>query len=336
MAVGLKGQFERFFPGVAVAVTVGLSAAFLSENYGAPAMLLAILIGLALHFLSDDPRLAAGLDFAAKTLLRTGIALLGLRVNIEMFEQLGLPVLVAVAGGVVSTILFGVIVAPLIGKDRIFGLLSGGAVAICGASAAMAIAAAISRNDKAEAEREMVFVVIGVTMLSTLAMIFYPLIAGYLAFDSRMSGIFLGATIHDVAQVAGAGFSISPVAGETAVVVKLIRVTMLAPVVLVAAMSFRQTANTEIGRRPPLLPGFVVVFLVLTGLNSVIHMPVAVGAWAGDISRWSLLIAIAAVGIKTSIPDVVHIGRKAIALLVTETVFLAILFLTIIMFLGQV
>lgn len=323
---------RNIFPGLSIAVMVSLAASFLSEHYGAPAMLLAILIGLALHFLSEDERSAAGLDFAARTLLRAGIALLGLRVSIAMFSDLGLPALLILAAAVVATIAFGLLAARATGKDARFGVLTGGAVAICGASAAMAIAAVLARPKSDEAEREMVFVVIGVTMLSTLAMIFYPVAAASLGLSDVLTGLFLGATIHDVAQVAGAGFSVSVPAGETAVFVKLIRVTMLAPVVLATALAFRDRlpGNTA---RPPLIPGFVLIFLILAGINSWLNIPETVTELAGNLSRWALLIAIAAVGIKTSLPRILGVGGKAFAVLIAETLFLAA-FILIALWLG--
>ena len=187
----------------------------------------AILIGLALHFLAEDPKTAAGLDFASRTVLRIGIALLGLRVSVAMFADLGAPVIAMIVAAVALTIAFGILASKLLSQSTAFGVLTGGAVAICGASAALAISATLGSRTK-EADQQMVFTVIGVTMLSTLAMIFYPIIASLAGLDDHQTGIFLGSTIHDVAQVAGAGFSVSVPAGETAVFVKLIRVTMLA------------------------------------------------------------------------------------------------------------
>lgn len=315
------------FPGLSVTVLIALASAFLSEHYGAPAMLLAILIGLALHFLAEDPKTANGLDFASRTVLRLGIALLGLRVSIAMFAELGTAVIVMIVAAVVLTILFGLLASRLSGQGIGFGFLTGGAVAICGASAAMAISAALGGARDKEADQQMVFAVIGVTMLSTFAMIFYPILASQAGLDDHATGIFLGATIHDVAQVAGAGFSVSVPAGETAVFVKLIRVTMLAPVVLVAALAFRRGVSDPQMRRPPLLPGFVVAFLALALLNSVVSIPPVIGEIAGTVSRWALLVAIAAVGVKTSLPEVFRIGGRAITLLVAETVFLALLVL---------
>ncbi|WP_244618711.1 putative sulfate exporter family transporter [Rhizobium sp. 18065] len=312
---------------------IALASAFLSEHYGAPAMLLAILIGLALHFLAEDPKTARGLDFASRTMLRLGIALLGLKVSVGMFAELGIKVMAMIVASVVMTILFGLLASRLSGQGSRFGFLTGGAVAICGASAAMAISAALGGARDRDADQQMVFVVIGVTMLSTLAMIFYPILASQVGLDDFATGIFLGATIHDVAQVAGAGFSVSGPAGETAVFVKLIRVTLLAPVVLVAAIVFRRgLSGTETVHRPPLLPAFVIVFLALASLNSLVTIPAAIANAAGEISRWSLLVAIAAVGVKTSLPEVFGIGRRAIGLLIGETVFLAVLVLSALTF----
>lgn len=328
----IRDQWQRLFPGLSVTVLIALASAFLSEHYGAPAMLLAILIGLALHFLAEDPKTAAGLDFASRAVLRIGIALLGLRVSVAMFTELGAAVIAMIVGAVLITILFGILASRLSGQGTAFGVLTGGAVAICGASAALAISATLGNRSK-EADQQMVFTVIGVTMLSTLAMIFYPIVASMAGLDDHQTGIFLGATIHDVAQVAGAGFSVSVPAGETAVFVKLIRVIMLAPVVLVAALAFRRSVSGDV-KRPPLLPGFVIAFLLLGALNSLVAIPTAVSDWAGTVSRWALLVAIAAVGVKTSLPEVFKIGGRAIGVLVADTVFLALLALSAIVFLG--
>ena len=326
------GFWKLRFPGLSIAALIALASAFLSEHYGAPAMLLAILIGLALHFLAEDQRTLIGLEFAARVLLRLGIALLGLRISLDMFADLGISVLAVLVGAVVLTISFGMVAARFSGQQTSFGVLTGGAVAICGASAAMAIAAVLPRTSSQEAERDMVFAVFGVTMLSTLAMILYPVLAAALGLNEAVTGLFLGATIHDVAQVVGAGFSVSEPTGEMAVLVKLIRVTLLAPVVLVIALAYRRALPSG-AKRPPIIPLFVVVFLALAVLNSSVSLPQIVTEFAGGVSRWALLAAIAAVGVKTSLPKVMQVGRRAIGLLVAETLFLAILILLAVEFL---
>ncbi len=324
------------FPGFAVSALVAATAQFLSEHYGAPAMLLALLLGLALNFLSEaGTRTAPGIDFTARTVLRLGVALLGARISVDMLAQLGGPAIALVIGGVILTIAFSLLASRFVGRKWRFALLTGGSVAICGASAAMAIAAVLPRHEKSE--RDLVFTVLCVTVLSTVAMVLYPMLAQVFDFNARDSGVFLGGTIHDVAQVVGAGFSISPETGETATLVKLIRVSMLAPVVLCFSLVIRQMglADERVGgKNPPLMPGFVIGFLILAAVNSFGLIPAIVSDWAGSLSRWALLIAIAAVGIKTSLGRMLEVGAGAIVLIVAETVFLGVFIIAGLHFLG--
>ena len=331
----LSRTLSDAFPGFAVSVLVAATAQFLSEHYGAPAMLLALLLGLALNFLAEEgTRTAPGVALTARTILRLGVALLGVRISVSMLAALGWPMILLVITGVVATILFALGAARLFGRKWRFALLTGGSVAICGASAAMAIAAVLPRHERSE--RDLVFTVLAVTVLSTVAMVIYPMLSGWFGYDERTAGVFLGGTLHDVAQVVGAGFSIGQEAGDTATLVKLIRVSMLAPVVLVFSLIIRSQglADTAGGARPPLLPGFVIGFLVLAALNSLGLIPTLVADVAADLSRWCLLVAIAAVGIKTSLARMLEVGPTAIALLVLETVFLGAWVLIGLNFLG--
>ncbi len=312
------------FPGVLISGLIALAAQFISDHYGAPAMLMALLFGIALNFLSEDTPCKQGIAFSAKIILRVGVALLGMRISFEMAMELGWPVVALVIGGVIATILFGMLIARLLGHDTHFAFLSAGSVAICGASAAMAISALLPRDDKSE--ERLVFTVVGVTLMSTIAMIAYPILADAIGFDDTLAGIFIGATIHDVAQVVGAGFSVSQETGDIATVVKLIRVAMLAPVILVASLIIRNsTMAGKGGERPPIIPGFVLGFVVLVILNSFHVFPPAVTEVSAEISRWALLTAIGAVGLKTSLREVMNVGGSAIAVLVTETAFIACL-----------
>ncbi len=315
----LDGVPKGFF----VAAVVAICAQFLSDHYGAPAMLMALLLGIAFHFLAEEGPCKVGIEFTAKTVLRIGVALLGVRISVELLIGLGPAFITLIVAGVILTILFGLLGAKLLGRGWRLALLTGGSVAICGASAAMAIAAVLPRNE--HSERNLLFTVLSVTVLSTVAMIVYPIISTALDFDDMAAGIFIGGTIHDVAQVVGAGFSVSNEAGETATLVKLIRVSMLAPVVLMFAivMRSRSDAAEVSGKRPPLVPTFVVGFMVLATLNSLHLIPAPVADFFSSVSRWALLIAIAAVGMKTSLSTISTVGGQAIVLIVTETVFIA-------------
>jgi uncharacterized integral membrane protein (TIGR00698 family) len=275
--------------------------------------------------------------------LRLGVALLGMRISVELLMGLGASTILLLVLAIAATVGFGLVAARLLGRGWRLALLTSGAVAICGASAAMAIAAVLPKNEFSE--RNLIFTVLSVTVLSTVAMIFYPILAQSLGLDARATGIFFGGTIHDVAQVVGAGFSVSPEAGDTATLVKLIRVTMLAPVVIVFALATRNVgqgmdmatgAAAGKAARPPLLPGFVLAFLALAALNSLGFVPEAVSGFGSDLSRWALLAGIVAVGMKTSLRRVLDVGGDAVALIVAETLFIGLFILAGIHYLGHI
>ena len=137
-----KATWRDHVPGLVIVAAGTLAAGFISDHYGAPLTLMSLLIGLALNFLSADARLTPGLGFASRSLLRWGIVLVGLRVTFGQIVALGPVALLAVLVIVAVTIGCGVLVGRRLGFDAAFGTLAGGAVAICGASAAMALAMA--------------------------------------------------------------------------------------------------------------------------------------------------------------------------------------------------
>jgi len=307
------------FPGLAVAATVAVAAMFLSEHYHASAMLFALLLGMSLNFLSQEGKCVEGIQVSATTVLRVGIALLGLRISLAQVLDLGLTTAGLVALSVLATIAIGVLLARVCALNARFGVLTGGAVAICGASAALAIAAVLPRH--ADSDRDTSFAVIGVTALSTLAMIAYPIVVGSLGLDPRDSGVFLGGTIHDVAQVVGAGYGMSKETGDTATIVKLLRVAMLLPVVFLVSLIVRRSAIDR--RATPLLPMFGVAFFALVIVNSLGWVPRALGDVAGELSRWCLVAAIAAIGMKTSLKELSVVGLRPVLLMVLQTAALA-------------
>lgn len=316
-------------PGVLVSAIVALAASSLAQHYGAPVMLFALLLGMALNFLSEDGRCRAGLDVMAKQVLRMGVALLGLRITFDQVMALGWKPLGMVLLSVVLTIAVGVVLARWMGFKAFFGLLTGGAVAICGASAALALSAAMPQHPLKE--RATLFTVIGVSALSTLAMMLYPMLVHGLNLSEQQAGFFLGGTIHDVAQVVGAGYSLSPTTGDAATLIKLIRVAMLVPVIALAAWMTGRYMQTQglascDAKRPPLLPWFAVAFAVLVGVHSLGLVPRFVVSAGNTASQWCLMGAMAAIGMKTHLKDVLTVGWKPVLLMVIETVFLAILF----------
>ena len=310
-------------PGFLVSAMVAAAATFLSEHYGAPVMLFALLLGMALNFLSDEGQCKPGIEYTSRTVLRLGVALLGMRLTLAQIAALGWKPVLLVVIVVTVTICLSVLAARALGFNKLFGLLTGGATAICGASAALALAAALPSHP--QKEKAVLFTVIGVSALSTAAMIAYPMLANLFSLSPLQAGGFLGGTIHDVAQVVGAGYSMSRETGDAATVVKLMRVAMLLPVILCATLVTRAQGADTGGQRPPLLPGFAVAFLVLACINSTGLVPASVQQLGNDLSRWALVIAISALGMKTRLKELASVGIKPIALMVGETVFLAAL-----------
>jgi uncharacterized integral membrane protein (TIGR00698 family) len=318
-----RGYIEtsrRVAPGLAVAAVVAIAATFLSVHYHASAMLFALLLGMALNFLAEEGKCLPGIQFAASMVLRTGVALLGLRITVAQVAALGWGTVALVVASVALTILVGVALARLMKVGTALGTLTGGAVAICGASAALAIASILPKHKNAE--RDASFTVIGVTALSTLAMILYPMVAGAFGFDHHAAGVFIGATIHDVAQVVGAGYSVSTETGDTATIVKLLRVAMLLPVCIVIGLALH-VRGSQATHAAPVLPWFAVAFAILVLVASTGWVPPAVIDAGSNLSRWCLVTAIAAIGMKTSLRSLVDMGLKPVMLLVVETLFLA-------------
>ena len=324
----LRQLAPGFFLSAAVAVAAVLSAPYVARALPIPAMVIALFIGIALNSLAKRPAFEPGILFCVKTLLRWAVALLGLRIALAEIAALGLGTVVIVVLSMAITIVSGFLLARVFGQSDHYGALAGAGTAVCGASATLATASVLPHYQGKEADT--VFVVIAVNALSTIAMVLYPPLCAVLGFDSTLTGIMLGATIHDVAQVAGAGYAVSEPTGNTAVIVKLFRVLLLFPVVVSIAWWFLRP-------RPPFsalkasVPVFALVFLALCVLNSILSsLPVAADVYQptkaalGHVSTWGLLIAIGALGLGTSISAIAKLGWRHVATVTGTTIVILV------------
>lgn len=316
-------QSKSLGKGTLLALVIAMAASFVAEHYGGPRLLYALTFGLALHPLYESAAIQSGVDFSARTLLRLGVVLLGARITADQILALGWQTAAMVMVAMTVTIALGLGLARRLGLPAAQGMLSSGSVAICGASAAMALSAVLPQN-KANTQFTLL-VVVGVTLLSTLAMVIYPYLSHLMGFNDLQSGIFLGATIHDVAQVVAAGMLLSPDAGATATVVKLFRVLLLLPIVSLAALAFQQRAAVieTNAQKPPLFPLFLLGFIVMVALSSIHVIPPSWSQTASQASGWLLVVAISAAGVKTSFADLALLGWRPILMLVSETAVLA-------------
>lgn len=307
-------------PGTALAAIVAGAAYALSGSLGGPVMVYALLVGMALHSLMGRPAIKPGIEFSGRRVLRIGVALLGLRITLGEVQALGFGTAGIAAGSVAVTLIGGYWFARWVGLSRQFAIITAGAVAICGASAALAVAAVMPHDD--DTDRHAILAVVGVNALSTVAMVAYPLLTGALAWDDVTAGIFLGASIHDVAQVVGAGYTVSPLAGETATLVKLMRVACLVPAVAVIAWLFHTRGEEGTGKPPP-LPAFLIVFMLLVAVNSTGLLPDVVADALRKASGVLLVVAVAALGVKTSLRGLVTVGAAPIVAMVAQTLIVA-------------
>ncbi|WP_077341703.1 YeiH family protein [Pseudocolwellia agarivorans] len=313
---------KALLPGISITTITGLAALFLSEHYGAPAMLFALLLGIAMSFLYEDSPCRKGIEFAATFILRVGVALLGLRIALNDLISLGWETVFILILAIASTICLGVILSKQFKLSKSFGALTGGSVAICGASAAMAITAILPEHK--DKERDTLVTIIAVTSLSTIAMVVYPIIVTYLGLNDIDSGFFLGGTIHDVAQVVGAGYSISEETGDMSTLVKLVRVSFLMPVVLVMLFIIKLNKNTKNNNtKATKIPGFLIAFIILMFINSFIALPEIILEPATSFSRFALVVSIAAIGMKSNFSKLKCVGFKPIVLMLVETIWIA-------------
>lgn len=325
----LAVKCKTIWPGLGVATITGMAALFLSEHYNAPAMLFALLLGMAVSFLyQNNMQCECGIDFASNSILRAGVVLLGLRIALGDLAVLGWQTALMLAFAIFTTTVLGVFLAKSLGLQKRFGALTGGSVAICGASAALAISTILPKGKNHE--RDTLLTVIGVTAMSTIAMILYPILSAQLGMNDTEAGIFLGGTIHDVAQVVGAGYSVSDSAGDMATLTKLVRVAMLMPVVLIMMLVIKRfyNADTKAGEGEiPKMPMFLVGFILLMLLNSFVSLPTVVVETGTQVSRFFLVVSITAIGMKSNLGKLAEVGVLPIVMIITETLWIAILIL---------
>jgi len=321
-------SLRQFVPGIVAAAFVALAAYLVAPYVGRvapiPAMVIALVFGIALNPVVARPLTKPGMDFCVRTVLRWAVALLGLRVGFADIAALGLGTAVLIIVSMIATIVAGFAFARWSGQTAGFGALVGVGTAVCGASATLAVSTVVP--DYKSKQADIAFVVVAVNALATLCMLVYPPICALLGFDAQTTGVMLGGTIHDVAQVAGAGYAVSAAVGNAAVIVKLFRVFLLLPVVLAVSGYFTRIGFSHGEARVP-VPGFALVFLALCTLNSLLPLvPSLLPVYAPvksalvEASNWGLLLAIGALGLGTSVRTIIGLGWRHITTVLGTTV----------------
>lgn len=312
----------KFLPGVAFSAAVALSSMGLSAWFGGPTPLYAMVCGLVLSAFARREDLQAGFDLCTGPLLKFAIALLGTKIAFDEVVVLGAMPVLLIFASICAGLAGSAFAARRSGLGLEFGLIAGAAVAICGVSAALAAASLFKQSP--EIRRDTLFTALTVTLLSTIAMVTYPSVGNWLGLDDIHTGLFLGATIHDLAQVVGAGYGVSPLAGDSAVVTKLVRVALLAPVICGVALISHQSANFKIN-----FPWFIAFFGVAALWHSAGLLPKPLVEISNAVSGFTLLGAIVAIALKTQWKTLLNGEWRRFALIVAHTAVLAVATATI-------
>ncbi|WP_303830871.1 YeiH family protein [Asticcacaulis taihuensis] len=320
LASKLPARLPEVFPGIAIAALIGAVAFGLHQlphmNAVSPAILAAV-IGLFLaHAVKLPDRAEAGIAFSSRSLLRWAVALLGLQVSFGQIVAIGWTGFAIVASGLaVSFVTIRALGRKLGVAPKLAELIAAG-TSICGASAVAGVNAVTGAEDE-----DVAYAVAMVTLFGTAAMLLYPLIDHWLMLDARRYGLWAGASIHEVAQVVGATAQVGPAATQSGAIAKLTRVLMLAPLVMTLRFERRKA---EAGNTGAAVPLFVIGFLALVAVNSLIALPHELTALAGQISGFLLAVALGAMGLKTHINGLKAKGWAPLALGAFGTVFISL------------
>ncbi len=310
---------HRLWPGISIVVVISALAFLLARvpalaALGLSALTIAILVGALLgniaHRALANPAAQPGFQFAQKTLLRVGVALYGLNLSVQQILEVGPAAIAADLFVVASTIFVGWWVGfRWLKMDRDTVLLASAGSGICGAAAVVAtesvLGAAPHKTSAAVGQ---------VVLFGSLAMLVYPLLFGVLGIARAPFGIYVGSTVHEVAQVVAIGKTIGGVTAENAVIVKMIRVMMLAPFLIVLGrFAPRHTPLTKTTGAPP-LPGFAIAFIVIAIVHPYLGLPAAAVTALRTLDIVLLAAAMAALGLDTTIAKLRLAGRDALVL----------------------
>jgi uncharacterized integral membrane protein (TIGR00698 family) len=289
------------------------------------ALLLVILLGMLWKSLlplpdGTDP----GIRLAQRPILRLAVAGLGFRLSFQEVARIGGPAMLVILVSTIAALGFGLWIARLFRLDEKLGILLAVGTSICGASAIVAADSVVQGQ-----RRDVAVSLASITFLGTLGIVLYPLLARLLGLPEFLYGVWAGASLHEMAQVVAAGYGVSEPAGDAATIVKLARITLLAPIVFFISWQLRRVHQTAGEAKVPLVPWFLVLFLVFAGVNSIGILAPSAVAVLQRIDLWLLAVGMAGVGLQTGFSDLRAAGPRTLAIGLAQWVFLAVLSLAL-------
>jgi uncharacterized integral membrane protein (TIGR00698 family) len=297
-------------------------------------MILSIMIGIAFHNIVGTAAWAkAGVNFSLRRLLRLAIILLGLQLTSHQIIEIGGRGLGIIVATVLATFVFTVWIGRLLGVDAKLAQLIAAGTSICGASAVIATNTVTNAEDE-----DVAYAVACVTVFGSVAMFTYPLLPDLLHLDPHAFGLWSGASIHEIAQVVAVAFQDGQKAGEFGTIAKLSRIMLLAPMVIaIGLMAARGMKGGKFAGasspRPP-VPWFVLGFVALVGVNSLVIIPHEAKAWIVAATTFLLSVALAAMGLETNLIKLMAKGLRPALLGGFAFLFIASFSLTLIKWMG--
>lgn len=320
-------KITNLLPGLAMVTILAVIAYF--ANHFLPVLstlLVAILLGILLRNVGLIPaRAEAGIAFASRTVLRAGVVLLGFELSIPVIASLGWGVIATILLTVSCTFLITLLLGRLMRLSLTDTILTATGTSICGAAAVAAMTAVTSQYDEDDADAAATAVA-GVTIYGTLAMFLLPILVPILGLNDLSAGTWIGAGVHEVGQVVAAGGLINTAVLDTAVVTKLGRVLMLAPLVVIVGIALARQerkegsslvrTQNEKSANPPIVPLFVAGFVAMVALRSVLGLPAdhVLPELITQIATLLLTAAMGAMGAGVHLRKVLTTGRKPMLL----------------------
>lgn len=297
------------------AVATALSTLPFFQHLSLSPLVVGILIGIVFantlgHYLPEEWR--SGLKFCSKRILRIGIIFFGFRLTLADVAQVGLSAVALDIFIVCSTIGLGLLVGKWLNMDKETTLLTSSGSAICGAAAVLGSEATL----KSEAYKTAV-AVSTVVLFGTLSMFLYPVLYrnGFFPLSTHEMGLYTGSTVHEVAHVVGASNAMGKEVAEVAVIVKMIRVILLVPVLLVFSWSARsRSENVAADQRRLVVPWFALLFLLAIALNTLLSLSPAVTEPIKTVDNFALTMAMTALGCETTIDKFRQAGWRPFVL----------------------
>ncbi len=285
------------------------------------ALVLALLLGVVARNIIPRPAVfAGGAGFAAKQVLEAGVALLGATIDLRQVFAAGPALIVLTLAGVFGGIAVSFLAGRLLGLHDKLAILVAVGNSICGNSAIAAVAPVIRADKKDIASAIALTAVLGVLLVLGL-----PLLIPVFDLSDYQYGVLAGMAVYAVPQVVAAAFPVSQLSGEVATLVKLGRVMLLGPVVLLFAILYRLRGGDGAAKRGlnTYVPWFVALFFLLAALRSTGVISSDLGGWAKDISRLMTILAMAGLGFGVELAAVRRTGPRVGAAVVVSLLFMA-------------